>query len=312
MKYLVFRFLLIVAVLSLTTLAVPGWVRAEVQPEDASNKYYQIVISNSDMISLMDPTGRTMDIVDNKLYEDNIRDIVFNSSDGRTILTFHDDTNTYNIFVRQKEAHPFDIRVTALEYSGGTAPVPLQAALFTQVDLDPGGVAALKVNFKGELKDMQIMVDQNSDGEADDELRPDTIINSEQLKDKIAPLTFIEVNSNFITLYLTDTVEVSFTSRDTGSGILRTEYSIDGGKTWLYYKEPVEVNTKEVSKLYYRSVDYAGNVETPGYYEQFIYYEKPPTLIVSMITIDVLLFVAMVASIVYLAILLLRERERAT
>lgn len=311
MKYLVFRFLLIVAVLSLTTLAVPGWVRAEVQPEDASKKYYQIVISNSDMISLMDPTGRTMDIVDNNLYEDNIRDIVFNSSDGRTILTFHDDTNTYNIFVRQKEAHPFDIRVTALEYSGGTAPVPLQAALFTQVDLDPGGVAALKVNFKGELKDMQIMVDQNSDGEADDELRPDTIINSEQLKDKIAPLTFIEVNSNFITLYLTDTVEVSFTSRDTGSGILRTEYSIDGGKTWLYYKEPVEVITKEVSKLYYRSVDYAGNVETPGYYEQFIYYEKPPTLIVSMITIDVLLFVAMVASIVYLAILL-RERERAT
>ncbi|MDO8498853.1 MAG: hypothetical protein Q7S44_03645 [bacterium] len=56
-----------------------------------------------------------------------------------------------------------------------------------------------------------------------------------------------------------------FTTKDdsSGSGILRTEYTLDDGQTVKTYTNPFTISTKGISKLKFRSMDKAGNEEIP-------------------------------------------------
>jgi pimeloyl-ACP methyl ester carboxylesterase len=56
-------------------------------------------------------------------------------------------------------------------------------------------------------------------------------------------------------------VHVTLSPIDDSSGILKTEYSLDGGQTWLRYNEPIHINDRGGVELMYKSTDRAGNVE---------------------------------------------------
>ncbi|APU14590.1 OmpL47-type beta-barrel domain-containing protein [Actinoalloteichus fjordicus] len=55
-------------------------------------------------------------------------------------------------------------------------------------------------------------------------------------------------------------VTVALAGTDEGSGVARTEWSLDGGD-WTAYEEPVSVSGEGPHSLLYRTVDVAGNVE---------------------------------------------------
>jgi YVTN family beta-propeller protein len=58
------------------------------------------------------------------------------------------------------------------------------------------------------------------------------------------------------------TVELSAT--DEGApGVARSEYSLDGGATWRSYDGPIVIETQGTAEVAYRSIDRAGNVESP-------------------------------------------------
>ncbi|KRE49975.1 hypothetical protein ASG85_21210 [Paenibacillus sp. Soil724D2] len=56
-------------------------------------------------------------------------------------------------------------------------------------------------------------------------------------------------------------VMVTLTATDHGSGVEKTEYSLDGGITWKIYTNHLSVNADGQHVLSYRSTDIAGNVE---------------------------------------------------
>ncbi|MET0237079.1 MAG: ThuA domain-containing protein [Kibdelosporangium sp.] len=56
-------------------------------------------------------------------------------------------------------------------------------------------------------------------------------------------------------------VTVTLTAADSGSGVDRTEYAVDGG-SWTPYTAPFTVGTDGTHQVSYRSADKAGNVET--------------------------------------------------
>lgn len=60
--------------------------------------------------------------------------------------------------------------------------------------------------------------------------------------------------------YISD-VQVTLSSLDGISGVSRIEYSVDSGDTWQAYASPFNITTRGVSKLFYRSIDMAGNQE---------------------------------------------------
>jgi hypothetical protein len=56
-------------------------------------------------------------------------------------------------------------------------------------------------------------------------------------------------------------VTVTLSAYDNLSGVAKSEYSLDGGSTWLAYTAPVTLNQDSKYTLSYRSTDNAGNVE---------------------------------------------------
>jgi uncharacterized repeat protein (TIGR01451 family) len=84
--------------------------------------------------------------------------------------------------------------------------------------------------------------------------------------DTIAPTTTSTLSGNVVLhgLYYSD-VEIGFTAVDDtgGTGVQKTEYSLDGGATWLEYAStsPIVVTEEGEHTIWYRSTDWFGNVE---------------------------------------------------
>ncbi|MBC7901371.1 MAG: family 10 glycosylhydrolase [Saprospiraceae bacterium] len=64
--------------------------------------------------------------------------------------------------------------------------------------------------------------------------------------------------------WYTVNVDLSLSAADECSGVERTEYSGDGGATWLPYSGTVTIDQEGVTTILFRSIDRAGNVEISG------------------------------------------------
>ena len=85
--------------------------------------------------------------------------------------------------------------------------------------------------------------------------------------DNAAPVTSAEVSPaspNGLNGWYTTNVAFSLTAADNCSGIARTEYSTDGGQTWQPYTGAVNITAEGTTTVIYRSVDAAGNTESPS------------------------------------------------
>ena len=58
------------------------------------------------------------------------------------------------------------------------------------------------------------------------------------------------------------TVTLAATDNEGGSGVEKTEYSLDGGATWAVFTEPIVVTSEGTTMLQYFSTDKAGSKET--------------------------------------------------
>jgi len=58
------------------------------------------------------------------------------------------------------------------------------------------------------------------------------------------------------------TINLTATDNEGGSGVAKTEYSFDGAN-WVVYANPFSIISEGPSKVYYRSTDNTGNIESP-------------------------------------------------
>lgn len=63
--------------------------------------------------------------------------------------------------------------------------------------------------------------------------------------------------------YVSD-VQLNLAASDSCTGVERTEYSIDGGQSWVPYSGTVTLDQEGIFTVLYRSIDRAGNIETAG------------------------------------------------
>ncbi len=84
------------------------------------------------------------------------------------------------------------------------------------------------------------------------------------LIDKSSPTTTADIQGGLGSngWYVSE-VTVVLAATDMTSGTACSEYSFDGN-TWFTYSEPIAIRTEGTTSLCYRSVDYAGNMETPA------------------------------------------------
>jgi hypothetical protein len=123
----------------------------------------------------------------------------------------------------------------------------------------------LSIEAEENIGDMEIFKDNNSDGVIDETMAPDYLLGSEEAGDLAAPETRMSVNGGETNdgdeFFAPITVE--FLVEDDLSGVLKTEYAINGTSSWQTYDEgndPVLTTPGEYT-IYYFSTDRAGNGE---------------------------------------------------
>ena len=110
-----------------------------------------------------------------------------------------------------------------------------------------------------------LRIDLDGDGTVDYQLQPKVgeIVMLEE-KDMISPITTISISGTQGTnnWYTSDvTITLAATDNENGSGIEKTEYSLDNGTTWNTYIEPLILSQEGVKVIQYFSTDKRGNKE---------------------------------------------------
>jgi len=83
--------------------------------------------------------------------------------------------------------------------------------------------------------------------------------------------------------YITSNTQIWFTATDSGVGVWYTQYAIGDTLHWITYEEPFTIIgiPDGLYKIFYRSVDYAGNIEQAK--EKLIYLDNtPPEIIIEI------------------------------
>jgi hypothetical protein len=113
-------------------------------------------------------------------------------------------------------------------------------------------------------QDLVMQIDQDGDGIFEAEHAPDAILDEEESQDLEKPTTNInlvgEIGDNG--WYKSD-VGVTLHSEDNegGAGVLKTEYSLDNGQTWLTYQQPFSISQEGTTTIFYQATDKASNIE---------------------------------------------------
>ncbi len=82
--------------------------------------------------------------------------------------------------------------------------------------------------------------------------------------DQTAPVTTLSSNGPMgNNNWYTSNVTVTVTPTDNLSGVATTEYSLNGGDNWLAYSSPFTISTEGTTTVLARTLDNAGNLESP-------------------------------------------------
>lgn len=112
--------------------------------------------------------------------------------------------------------------------------------------------------------DYQISLDQDGDQIFESQIQPNSILDETEAQDSIKPETSINIsgatgNNDW---YVSDVqIELSAQDNENGSGVLKTEFSLDQGQSWRIYQEPIALVQEGEATFLYQSTDRAGNSE---------------------------------------------------
>ncbi len=118
--------------------------------------------------------------------------------------------------------------------------VPIKS-MGTNIEID---IANGKPNY-------EMKIDQTGDKVFRDKVKPSATLNAKESDDRVRPETKAEIIDQTIKL----------TASDDNSKVLKTKYSLDSGKSWNLYIQPVSIGGIDKSAIQYKSIDRAGNEE---------------------------------------------------
>jgi hypothetical protein len=135
--------------------------------------------------------------------------------------------------------------------------------------------SSIQFNISDGQNNYLMSIDNEGDGNFDQEILPSSILNEEEAGDLIKPETNINISTStgLNGWHISDAnIELVAHDNEGGSGILKIEYSLNNGATWLNYAKPFSVSQEGEIKILYSSTDRAGNREEPK--EIFIKIDK--------------------------------------
>lgn len=112
--------------------------------------------------------------------------------------------------------------------------------------------------------DYTMKIDQDGDQAFEAIVQPSSILDEQGSADVTKPETNINISgTQGDDNWYVSTAQISLTASDNegGSGILKTEYSLDDGQTWQIYTDTINIDKQGANKILFKSTDRAGNIE---------------------------------------------------
>jgi len=175
--------------------------------------------------------------------EENILGVQYDVIEGDKFAFLPDGVN-YKVVSEAEDTGAYDFYIESIDGSDKK----ISTTYWNEIPLETLK-ARSEILIGPDISNYVVKIDEEGDGVYEREILPSSVLDSSKTQDFIPPQTKDIVLSNFVTLLATDD----------SSGILKTEYSLDGGSNWINYKDPIDASGKTVQ---YFSTDKAGNIES--------------------------------------------------
>jgi hypothetical protein len=255
-------------------LANPGaTIDAAENRSQMGDNLLQVAVWGSQAVRVRDSQGRVTGVLEDWSLEEDIPNASIRFSGAGTLIVLPAD-ETYGVQMQAYSAGQEDVWITmfgqeaqpTLQTAVGEtiSYAPIQRATFVGLSTASGGRASTTIVAGQPLSAVQLAVDDNGDGAVERTVQHTSVLEGAQLNDYASPVTRISVEGNQdVAGYYTGNVTISLHPSDTGTGVLRTEYSVDGGGSWQLYSAALTMIAEDAPTFYARSVDRAGNWEYP-------------------------------------------------
>ena len=237
--------------------------------ETTPQSLIQLVVMGDADVSITDSSNQYLGLDSDGIVVNEIPGSDYTLFEHQTIVVLPAG-QAYTITFKQKGSYPLQVKVTDF-LSPGTneAYAPNQRAVFMDIPSAADGVAVLPLDLSLGLDSLQLSLDQNNDGTPELILPPTSILDEVQSQDISMPVTTIVLTGAKDSQdFYTGPMTAELSATDEGTGVLKTEYSLDGGETWQLYSTAVNFTAEDVQLILARSVDIAGNQEYPWPSEQ--------------------------------------------
>jgi len=172
-------------------------------------------------------------------------------------FVFLPEGHTYRVVGQATAAGIFNARIEKVEDG-----VYTRTVYYNEVPL-PSNKSQVNLDLS-DKENYLMTIDKNGDGQDISDINPSAVLTGEAVNDLIKPNTAASLaGTTGENNWYISSVSVTLSSQDNegGSGILKTEYSLDSGNTWQLYQSSIIFNQSGQYNILFQATDRAGNVE---------------------------------------------------
>ncbi|MBU3979586.1 hypothetical protein KJ980_04315 [Patescibacteria group bacterium] len=174
---------------------------------------------------------------------------------GESKFIYLPDGGHYNLKTKATEEGSFDLKIKIYTESDLT-----EEALYLDIPQTASTTASMTLDTDTPV----LKVDTNGDGTDIKDIQATSTLTGDAVTDNEPPVTSSQIAGTQGTdNWYRSNVTVALNSQDNNSGVLQSYYYFEEEKTLQAYNDPVTIEKEGVTKLWYFSVDKAGNAEEP-------------------------------------------------
>ena len=221
------------------------------------SEFVEVAVEGEARVTLTDAAGRVAEVVAPGYMVNAAPGVLYHASEGRVVVLVPAEA-AYHLDVRPTAQAPLGVRVTRYRLPADRPAEVVEQAVFVDVPASAGQATRLSLNPTAPLAALRLAVDVDPQGKARLAEAPASVLDAAAGADLTLPTTRITVDHDAAARAI-----VTLTAQDSGAGVLKTEYSLDGGQSWTLYRDPLTLDPAQTPTLHARATDRAGNREYP-------------------------------------------------
>lgn len=228
-----------------------------------SSESRELIVHGNARVHITDEQGRHTGPLSNEIIEENIPGVTYLSSSAGVYIGLP-PVSIYEISIELLDDQPIQVKLLTTFPATNPSDIVRQTVAFWDVPSAAGGKIFFSFDPLVDPSSYQLNLDINGDGTIDQYIAPSDVMDQQDSSDITPPISQIYVQGQMDSGgYYIGVVTITLTGTDSGSGLYKIEYSIDGGKTGHIYQGPFQIIAQNVPVLYIQSTDMAGNKENP-------------------------------------------------